>query len=368
MDSFGSGGHNVHRNDYFSDGAIVIDPLGSPHYYLFKFANQVFGDCTPECFGRECGHDGCGGSCEPGCEEWEVCNELGVCEDGPGSWQVEVEADVMGIDWLTGMHGFGVDDIWAVGNIGILHYIGGNWITESVPVTDSDSLNEIWGATSDSLHVAGDTSESYWNGLILNYVGGSWERDSYFIMDRPFFGIWGSASDDLWIVGYYGIIIHGDGDEWWQISYSPTSKNLWAIWGADPDDIHAVGANGAAVHKGFGGWSWEPSHTEEHLYDVWGSGYDDVWAVGNNGEILRYCFETGWSRESSPTENALYGVWGSGADDVWAVGEDGVILHFDGQSWSPFESPTTKQLNAIWGNGQGDIWAVGEGGVILRYE
>jgi hypothetical protein len=43
MNAYGSGGgHNVHRNNYFPDGAIVINPKTNPHYFLFRFGNQSF--------------------------------------------------------------------------------------------------------------------------------------------------------------------------------------------------------------------------------------------------------------------------------------------------------------------------------------
>ncbi|RJO68582.1 MAG: hypothetical protein C4523_07500 [Myxococcales bacterium] len=37
--------------------------------------------CTPDCTGKECGPDGCGGTCAPGCELPDVCNDTtGQCE------------------------------------------------------------------------------------------------------------------------------------------------------------------------------------------------------------------------------------------------------------------------------------------------
>jgi len=36
--------------------------------------------CVPDCEGRECGDDGCGGTCLPGCAEDEVCTPEGFCE------------------------------------------------------------------------------------------------------------------------------------------------------------------------------------------------------------------------------------------------------------------------------------------------
>lgn len=37
-------------------------------------------DCVPSCFGKECGPNGCGGVCEPGCGTGERCNDNGQCE------------------------------------------------------------------------------------------------------------------------------------------------------------------------------------------------------------------------------------------------------------------------------------------------
>lgn len=46
-------------------------------------------ECVPDCAGRECGGDGCGGNCAPGCGDGENCDEGGQCvpdgseESGP---------------------------------------------------------------------------------------------------------------------------------------------------------------------------------------------------------------------------------------------------------------------------------------------
>ena len=46
-------------------------------------------ECAPDCDGRECGPDGCGGTCGDGCSLGEVCNEdTGQCYDPPGDWVV----------------------------------------------------------------------------------------------------------------------------------------------------------------------------------------------------------------------------------------------------------------------------------------
>lgn len=37
--------------------------------------------CTPDCSDRECGSDGCDGTCGPGCEPWQNCTTDGQCFD-----------------------------------------------------------------------------------------------------------------------------------------------------------------------------------------------------------------------------------------------------------------------------------------------
>jgi len=47
--------------------------------------NEDFSGCkTPSCGGKECGPDGCGGTCAPGCSAGETCNDsTGQCECSP---------------------------------------------------------------------------------------------------------------------------------------------------------------------------------------------------------------------------------------------------------------------------------------------
>jgi hypothetical protein len=50
-----------------------------PYQLDVKFALS----CLPQCDGRFCGDDGCGGSCAPGCEAGQVCSAIGRCRADP---------------------------------------------------------------------------------------------------------------------------------------------------------------------------------------------------------------------------------------------------------------------------------------------
>lgn len=421
-----SGGHNVHSNNYIADGAIVTDPQTNPHYYLFRFANQIFcdrcedgvcnqltgeceGGCTPDCGARECGPvpNGCGSSCGS-CEATDVCNvETGICEGGctpdcgarvcgpipngcgdscgecnaPAQcnaagecllgWVIEADANDLGISWLTGIHGFGTDDVWAVGDVGILHRQNDVWALETAPLTEADSVNDIWGPSPDVLYAAADTLDNHWTGLVLSYTNGVWERDSFGYIDHPHFGIWGNGTGDVWMVGREGLIAHDDGTGWDQVHPGVNiSNSLRAVWGMNQDYIWIVGAYGTILYSYNGEWGidYADSPTNDHLYDLWGSSDEDIWAVGSNGTIVHYNGNKYdmWDSESSPTDEHLYGICGSAADEIWAVGANGAVLYYNGVNWLQLPPPTSYQLNECRINDQGQIWIVGEAGIIIR--
>ncbi len=73
-------------------------------------------DCTPDCVGRVCGDDGCGGTCGAGCGAGETCDDAGlhcltadgcrVIEVAPG---LEVELPVYRAELLSNLGGEGAD-------------------------------------------------------------------------------------------------------------------------------------------------------------------------------------------------------------------------------------------------------------------
>lgn len=61
-----------------SDGCGGFCPPGCPDA---SPCDEVSGTCTcvPDCVERECGSDGCGGDCGPGCLDHQTCSESGYC-------------------------------------------------------------------------------------------------------------------------------------------------------------------------------------------------------------------------------------------------------------------------------------------------
>ena len=159
-----------------------------------------------------------------------------------------------------------------------------------------------------------------------------------------FRAIWGSDNaHNVWAVGAGGTIYRllDPMSTTWAPIVSPTTVNLFGIWGSAWDDIYVVGASGKIFHYN-GSWSEMASPTTQTLYGVWGTGGtnwaggDRVYAVGAAGTILQYN-GVEWTPMTSNSERNLYSAWGSSATDVFVAGEStgkaSTILRYDGVNW-----------------------------------
>jgi len=62
---------------------VMSRALATDERLHFPMADLALGDqtgCTPDCFGRECGPDGCDGECGDCSKGNQVCNQYGLCE------------------------------------------------------------------------------------------------------------------------------------------------------------------------------------------------------------------------------------------------------------------------------------------------
>ena len=77
--------------------------------------------------------------------------------------------------WLNAIYGFDSNDIFAVGEYGvILHYDGKSWANQESHVTHR--LNRIWGSSHNNIYVSGDY------GTILHYNGTEWKNVKLMLM------------------------------------------------------------------------------------------------------------------------------------------------------------------------------------------
>jgi hypothetical protein len=220
------------------------------------------------------------------------------------------------------------------------------------------------------------------------------------ITSDGFQDIWGSAANDIFVVGYNklrlsGIIAHFDGSAW-AIGLKQPDVGFQAVWGAAPNDVYAVGSHnavaaGAIIHFDGSGWSEEsnpnpaqPGDTTVQFRSVFGLSSSDVLAVGaaygaGPTAIAEHYDGHQWLALSLPStaNRELLDVWQSSDHDVYLVGDiqntpsgrdEGVIDHFDGSSWTETLYGDDIHLKAVWGTSSSDVFTVGDDGIVLHFD
>src|SRR6185503_4793610 len=217
------------------------------------------------------------------------------------------------------------NDVWFGAGFGVAHYDG----TKITPLVEN--INTIWGS---------------------------------------FYGIWGAASNDVWMAGTLGgsdaRFAHWDGA---QLTFTTMTgmNRLNAIRGASATDIWAVGVGGTALHWDGQAWTNRPVPGSPTLQSVWVRTSSDVWAVGDAGVAFHWDGQA-WNETPTGETNGLQTVWGSAANDVWAFGNYGATVHWNGTSWEKRWRGTIAFLNTVWGADQNDIWIAGASGAGMRWD
>lgn len=263
---------------------------------------------------------------------------------------------------LTAVWGSAANDVWAVGEAGVIvHWDGSRWTL--VPSGATNSLHGVWGSAADDVWAVGEAGLLHWDGA-------TW---STYAVEPPgsLNGIWGSGANDVWVVGDGGRILHWQGSSWEPVP-SGTLGGLSAVGGTGPDDVWAVGDE--LLRWDGSAWSAAPSGAPPPLEGPWISvwaGGGAVW-VGGASSLWRW---DGVAWSSWFFGRPTYGIWGSGPGDVWFAMEtipppeaDASLTHWNGSEFSFAGAPNTKLLSfrAVWGSGPDDVWAVGDGGAILH--
>jgi hypothetical protein len=195
---------------------------------------------------------------------------------------------------LTWAHGFSADDVTCVGNAGtVLHWDG---IAHTrVPTPTEEDLWGVWGARPDALWAVGGAGRAEGQATLLKWDGVEWTRVSLPLLQRPrvyaLFKVWGSAEDDVWVVGQRGVVLHWDGVTWSEVLVG-ASEDLISIWGTDRDHVVAVGGRMNGIVSRWDGTTWE-TRSLAPLPGLNGVSFrtpDVIHVVGVGGTIARLDF------------------------------------------------------------------------------
>ncbi|MBM3320885.1 MAG: hypothetical protein FJY73_09445 [Candidatus Eisenbacteria bacterium] len=342
-------------------------------------------------------------------------SESGVLHFDGSSWKEMLR---LSGPWLTSVHGASEDDVYAVGEGGIiLHFDGIEWSEEESG--SSVDLRYV-RVGEDGIVFAVD---GY--GAVLVREAGGWTLRSSGapeLFDDAYPSIWGTSVSDVWAASHHEWILHFNGVRWSRVD---TGFGVWfnQIWGVSPGEPFVACETGAVIRCAAGEWVLLREGTQSSLWEVHGARATGVLAMGgrDHGALLRseggawrtlrdsfaasfrsiWCEEDGSvvlagtsrSLHSLPEEvcvvrligdtqdtllagfqGAIDGLWSSSPGELIAVGRvrdstgaRGVIYRLNGAVPEERSAGRFWWLTDVWGAGADDIFAVGQRGEIVHW-
>ncbi len=185
-------------------------------------------------------------------------------------------------------------------------------------------------------------------------------------------GVWAFSSNDVWAVGGTpgggtaqpnDIVLHYDGAAWKPetLPDAPLGRALFKVWGTSSNELYVVGEAGTIWHRKGSTWTLEsktPLATGT-LFTVYGCSANEVYAVGGN-DVLRSDGTT-WSKVTIDLSSQVNGVSCAAPGVVAVVGMGGLKQRLVSGAWiDEFAVEPFADLHATWGDPRtGDFWAVG---------
>jgi hypothetical protein len=221
----------------------------------------------------------------------------------------------------------------------------------------------VWGTASNNVYVVGDgTTIRRWNGT-------SWAamNTSGLLSNQQLAAIRGRSANDIY-VALRSSVYHWDGSAWTDtgmmsaLEIYPYIQDLWI----GPTKLFAVGETGTVASYDGSAWQNENGGPTRTLQDVWTGGPQEAVAVGSDGIILQYDGTTVTDASMPGVSNNLSGIAGS-HDNLYVVGNGGKVLHYDGSAWSDISDTgvNTYGLTDVWASGS-RAFAVGAYGTIVH--
>ena len=283
-------------------------------------------------------------------------------------WDGQAFASVSGAptEWVNALWANGPNDIWvsSQGGAAIEHYRGPSAGFAEAPVNAPSGVAwDLLGFGADDVWAIGDS------GYFYRHQSGTWTSpagNSAF----AFYSVWGTSSSDLWLGSTDGRLVHWDGaklkstllaDPWWAHRVRGSgASDIWAVLSQSP-------ASGVISRLGhFDGKSWtvlDPGGGAD-FDTVTAIAPDDAWVVGHRGVMKHYDGKT-FSADRTVSTAEVFALWAASDTDAWAVDSAGHALHFDGSVWKASATPA-KSLGSVFGLGPNDVWAAGD--QIVHYD
>ncbi|MFT7583585.1 MAG: hypothetical protein ACI9MR_005272 [Myxococcota bacterium] len=299
---------------------------------------------------------------------------LAGCDPLPGEDSTDWEPafDAASTGWLLSVWGPSADDLYSVGGEPaagvVVHFDGSSWQNVDTQLA-VPLLNWVFGFGSDNVVAVGN------NGTIVRYDGATWTSETT-PTDQDLWGVWGASADDLWAVGGRGrtdgdaTILRYDGTTWTQVTIPTLQKAnvraFYKVWGTAADNVYIVGQNGAVLRWDGTQLNEELVGASDDLIALWGTGPDRIVIVGGRGNGIVTTWDgTTWETKNLAPLPGLNGVWLRDDAVAHVVGGLGTVATIDIASLTATKVSssdgidTPHDMHAIFGDSSGQLTTVG---------
>ena len=189
----------------------------------------------------------------------------------------------------------GPNDVWIVGASTSLYYAlalhwnGTAWTSTNIAA--NQDLNGIHGLSANEVYAVGDNDPIIGGpGELWKWNGSQWSRMSN-SQNGQLWRVWAVSSTEIWIAGFGATLIRHSGSSANFVSLSSIgagSSDFRHLWGTGSNNLFLVGENGFAAYYNGSMWSrMTQSATTSTLYAVQGTtATGTVYALGNSGWLL----------------------------------------------------------------------------------
>ncbi|HZO16814.1 MAG TPA: hypothetical protein VFB62_26235 [Polyangiaceae bacterium] len=269
---------------------------------------------------------------------------------------------------LLSVWGTSENDVWTVGGDArdgtgpnVFHYDGSSWEQKMTGIAQGN-LWWVYGFAGGPIYMGGE------GGLILRYEGGTFTQMTT-PDTRTVFGIWGATPEDMWAVGGQlgdtaGFAWRLSGDSWVPEPSLPAADvadaAIWKVFGTATDDAWLVGSKGRGFHWDGTALTAGNTGAMASIFTVHANAQRYA-AVGGlaSGFILEND-GSGWAL-ASDSPNGMTGVCLAADDTGYAVGVFGTVYAREAGAWHSVDHGLSVQedLHGVWLDPAGGVWAVG---------
>lgn len=205
---------------------------------------------------------------------------------------------------------------------------------------------------------------------LYNCSKDGWCRSVQPVTNQSLRKAWGTAPDDVWVVGQDTTILRWKGADGWTLVSTPLlpGVELTSVWGSSKNDVWVSGIGIGVAHWNGTEWNGSPrlcsGSLDGEIWAIRGLSEGDVWMVGSQGRLWHWdgvCLKA-WPSPTMVNMRALFGR----SPRLWAVGDQQTIIAFDGMEWRLLSTNRNAGAYLDISGTDSTLWVVGEYGAIAQ--